>query len=72
VLLRGGRRGAVEAEDGFGLEFEVVDTEVFGVVAVISPGEGVDISAISAISAEGDSEDIFAISFKCVSYCMKI
>lgn len=50
--MRGGRRGAV---DEVGLELEVVDTEVLGVVAVTSPGEGVD---MSAISAEGDSEDM--------------
>ena len=56
MLLRGGRRGAEELEVGFeALAFEVPETEVLGVVAVTSPGDGV---FISAISAEGDSEDM--------------
>ena len=59
MLLRGGRRGAVPL-DGFEAEalallFEVPETEVLGVVGAISPGDGVD---MSAISAEGDSDDI--------------
>ena len=46
--------------DGFEAEalallFEVPETEVLGVVGAISPGDGVD---MSAISAEGDSDDI--------------
>ncbi len=57
MLLRGGRRGAVPP-DGFDAEalaFEVPDTEVLGVVGATSPGDGVE---MSSISADGDSDDI--------------
>jgi hypothetical protein len=60
VLFRGGRRGAAEPvagaeEEALGFEFEAAETEVLGVVAPISPGDGV---FRSAMSADGDSEDI--------------